>query len=108
MLRFPGQIEAVLVEPHSPAVRPRLRSAHLVESLRSASGRVHQVRLAQTEHGGVGQRLVQIGVEESVGLLDLVANRRRIAASTRAIDRSAVFIVPITNRLGGSAKSSPE
>ena len=34
------------------------------------------------------------------------ANRRRIAASIRAIDRSAVFIVPMTNRFSGSVNSS--
>lgn len=60
------------MNPHSPSVRPRRGSPHLVEAHGLSSGRVHQVRLAQTEHGGVRQRLVQVGVEESVGLLDLV------------------------------------
>lgn len=62
----------MLVQPHSAPVRPCRRAAHLVEALGPPSGRVHQVRLAQTEHGGVRQRLVQVGVEVSVGLLDLV------------------------------------
>ena len=33
------------------------------------------------------------------------ANRRRIAVSIRAIDRSAVFIVPMMNRFCGSVNS---
>ena len=34
------------------------------------------------------------------------ANRRRIAVSIRAIERSAVFIVPMRNRFGGRVNSS--
>ncbi len=43
-----------------------------MEALRLSSGGVHEMRLGQTEHGGVGERLVQVGVQESVGFLDLV------------------------------------
>jgi hypothetical protein len=34
-------------------------------------------------------------------------NRRRMATSSRAIDRSAVFIVPMMNRLSGRLNRSP-
>ena len=34
------------------------------------------------------------------------ANRRRMAVSIRAMDRSAVFIVPMMNRFCGSVNSS--
>ena len=45
-----------------------------------------------------------------LALLDLLgnANRRRMATSIRAMERSAVFIVPTMWRLSGTPKASPE
>jgi hypothetical protein len=65
-----------------------------VEAFRVPSRRVHEVSLAQTEHRGVRERLVQVGVVEPVGLLHLVLgvdDGERSAAVTGAYDEVGAY-----------------
>lgn len=122
-----GDIEAlsvvVLLEQ-----RENFRAPGPFEAAVAVHARLHQVRGADGEVGLVDTGVESVEKTSRFLLLTLTlqptgkqpgcrldsgesstnANRRRIAASTSAIDRSAVFMVPITKRLGGSAKSSPE
>lgn len=98
----PGPLSAaLLVAQHRPSPHPACS-----QSVDTVMRRLREPAVvpAQLPRRGVRSEADRLGARGS----STNANRRRIAASTSAMDRSAVFMVPMTKRFGGSAKASPE
>ena len=80
---------------------------------RIAARRVRRRSFSAASHGPSGmlpsaETALAAPSTETSGINSTKPNRRRSAVSSSAMERSAVFIVPITWTFGGTAKRSPE
>jgi hypothetical protein len=88
--------------PHNVGVEAQARAVKCRDRRNDAGGS-EQSRLVGSQRGF--DRLAKLG-EFDRNDRSINANRRRIAVSTRAMDLSAVFIVPMTKSFSGSVNSS--